>query len=294
MSDQSHHGVETWRPASRGAYYSGCWVTQRMIPGGVIGDPVEDHLHALRMGGVDERLQVGLRPELGIDRAIILDAVGAAERALAVLRPDRVDRHQPQDIDAQRLQPRDFAGRGLERALRRELAGIDLIDDRLARPGRVRDSLEAGGRVGARLGDGGDRRGQQRQGDQGTQHRSSSSRRRRGGRARRWRQDRFRPRCTIQLPPTHSTAGWASQSGAVSSRIPPVGQKRIVAERARPAPSAPASPPAASAGKEFEAVEAEVEPAHDVAGVGDAGQERRRRLIARRARERLGQARARR
>ena len=36
------------------------------------------------------------------------------------------------------------------------------------------------------------------------------------------------PAGTIQLPPTHSTASSASQSGAVSWVIPPVGQKRAL------------------------------------------------------------------
>ena len=62
-----------------------------------------------------------------------------------------------------------------------------------------------------------------------------------------------------------------SHSAALSGRIPPVGQKRAWANGADSALSA-ATPPEASAGKEFEPVEPEVHSAHDVAGCRDAGQ----------------------
>ena len=56
------------------------------------------------------------------------------------------------------------------------------------------------------------------------------------------------PGFTTQLPPTQSTEGSASQSGAVASVIPPVGQNRTAPNTAACAFSA-LIPPAASAGK---------------------------------------------
>jgi hypothetical protein len=62
-----------------------------------------------------------------------------------------VDRHQPQDVDAQLLQTRQLAGRGLERAFRRELARIDLVDGGVLRPvGMLElDVLPVAGAAGA-------------------------------------------------------------------------------------------------------------------------------------------------
>ena len=87
------------------------------------------------------------------------------------------------------------------------------------------------------------------------------------------------PGLMSQLPPTHSTASSASQSGAVSAVIPPVGQKRRSPNGPDSAFSA-ANPARAFGREEFEPVEAEVEPAHDVAGGRHARQERHSRVAA--------------
>ena len=106
-----------------------------IVPRGMVGDPVEDDVHPLRMRRRDERLEIVDRPELGVHRAIVLDRIGAAEPALAVLLADRMDRHQPQDVDAERLQPRQLRLRSAERSLGGELARVDLIEHRRLGPG---------------------------------------------------------------------------------------------------------------------------------------------------------------
>ena len=156
-----------------------------IVPRGMVGDPVEDDLHALRMGGVDERLEIRLGAEIGIDRAIVTNAVRTAERPLAVFLPDRMDRHQPQYVDPKRFEPRKLAGCGVERPLAGELASVDLVNNGLLRPGGMPDPLKRLRRV--RIGWFGKERGgraQQRQGNQGTKHGFSLSMRRRGERAR--------------------------------------------------------------------------------------------------------------
>ena len=120
---------------------------ERVVPGGMVGHPVEDDVHPLRMCGGDERLEVGERPELGIDRAIVAHRIGAAERALAMLDADRIDRHQPDDADAQCLQPRQLLLGGAEGAFGGELAGIDLVEDSVFRPVRMADRDIGLGRV---------------------------------------------------------------------------------------------------------------------------------------------------
>ncbi len=112
----------------------GVLLRQGVVPGGVVGDEIEDDLEPLRVGGIDEGLELRLGAELGIDRVIVLYGIGAAQRALAVFLADGVDRHQPQDIDAQFLEPGELLLRRLESALGRELARVDLIDHRVLRP----------------------------------------------------------------------------------------------------------------------------------------------------------------
>jgi hypothetical protein len=62
----------------------------------MVGDPVEDHVHALAVGGIDEGLELGLGAEFRVHAIIVADRIRAAEAALAVLHADRVDRHQPE------------------------------------------------------------------------------------------------------------------------------------------------------------------------------------------------------
>src|SRR5690606_18727869 len=64
---------------------------------------------------------------------------------------------------------------------------------------------------------------------------------------------RSAPRGTIQLPPTHSTLGSASQSGAVSAEMPPVGQNCAAPSGADSAFSA-LTPPEVEAGKNLKCV----------------------------------------
>ena len=58
MSSQSHHGVGRKSPFQSRAYHSGCSVDEDVVPGGVVGDPVEDDVQPEVVGGVDEVPQV--------------------------------------------------------------------------------------------------------------------------------------------------------------------------------------------------------------------------------------------
>ena len=105
----------------------------------MVGDPIEDHLEAQPVGFVHESPEVRLGAELGIDRAVVAHRIGAAQRALAVRLADRVDRHQPDDIDAHRGKARELLLRRLEGALGSELTGVQLVEHRIGRPVRVGD-----------------------------------------------------------------------------------------------------------------------------------------------------------
>ena len=112
---------------------------QVAVPRRVVGHPVQDDVQAVLVRGPDEVLQVIQRAQLGLDRVVVLDRVGTAQRALAVLLADHLNRHQPQDDGAEFLQPRQVGLGGPEGAFRGELAGVDLIDGGVLRPLRVGD-----------------------------------------------------------------------------------------------------------------------------------------------------------
>ena len=78
---------------------------QRIIPCGVVGDPIDDHFHAHALRGVHEGLEVLQCAKLGVDAEIIFDRIGAAQRAFALFFANRVDRHQPENIHAQIFDP---------------------------------------------------------------------------------------------------------------------------------------------------------------------------------------------
>src|ERR1044071_7707898 len=108
-----------------------------IIPGSMIRHPVEDHVHAQLMGGPYKMLEVGQLAKFRIDRQIILNGIGTAQAAFAILFPDGVDRHQPEDIRAEVLQARELRLGGAQRSFVRELAEVDLVDRSVSAPGRM-------------------------------------------------------------------------------------------------------------------------------------------------------------
>ncbi len=110
---------------------------QRIVPGGVVGHPVENHPHAqpVRLG--DECLEIVQRAEFRIDTIVVAYRVRTAQAALAVLLADRMDRHEPQDVRAKRLQARQLRTGGDQGAFGRELTGVDLVQHGGARPVRM-------------------------------------------------------------------------------------------------------------------------------------------------------------
>ncbi len=103
---------------------------QHVVPGRVVGHPVQDDVQTQLVGGLHEVLQVVQRAELRVDAVVVLDGVGAAQAALAVPLADGMDRHQPEDVHTQFFEPRQVRLGGPKRALRRELPRVDLIDGR--------------------------------------------------------------------------------------------------------------------------------------------------------------------
>ena len=102
---------------------------QRRGAGGadVVVDDVEQHGQALAVRGVDELLQP-VRPAVGGLRGGDVDAVVAP----AVAARELADRHHLDRRDAELAQLAQVRDRGLERALGREGADVQLVEDELA------------------------------------------------------------------------------------------------------------------------------------------------------------------
>ena len=73
-------------------------------------------------------VEVGLRAQLGVDRAVVADRVRAAQGALAADLPDRVDGHQVEDVDPERGDPREVGGDVGQAPVRPVVAREHLVD----------------------------------------------------------------------------------------------------------------------------------------------------------------------
>ena len=129
-----------------------------VVPGGVVGHPVEHHFHSLGLGGVHQGFQFIQRAVQAVHLLVILDAVGRAERRVS--RHSRqdglslgIDRHQVQDVRAQGL---DFVqarlhlaeGAGVPVQLQVHLIDLVMVTGRR----RQREHLRSIGNAGIRDG----------------------------------------------------------------------------------------------------------------------------------------------
>jgi len=108
-----------------------------VVPGSVVGDPVQDHVHAAVVDCVDQPPEILMVAEFGIDALVVPDRVVAAEAAQAVLLADRVDGHEPQDAHAHILQTVKVRLERFKGALLRVLADVHLVHGEIAGPGAV-------------------------------------------------------------------------------------------------------------------------------------------------------------
>ena len=108
----------------------------RVIGRGVVHDEVGDHAQPALVRLVDEELEVVDRPVVGMDRIEVGDVVAAvAQRA-------RVERQQPDAVDADLLQVVELVGEpdGIAGAVVvavEEPAQVDLVEDRRLEPERL-------------------------------------------------------------------------------------------------------------------------------------------------------------
>ena len=104
------------------------------IARGMIGHPVQQHLHAepVRLG--HERVEILQSPQLGVDGAVIANRIVRPQRPLAAILADGTDGHEPHGVDAQVAQKSEPGGRRTQRTLVRELAHVHFIKDGTVTP----------------------------------------------------------------------------------------------------------------------------------------------------------------
>ncbi len=123
-------------------------VQPRMVPGRVVGYEVDDDVHVSGVCRIHERPEVCFRPVVRIHVVVVPNRVRGPERpdvALAPLFADRVDGHEPERVDAHRLNLVEPPDESLEGALRGGVRDEHLVDGGVLHPGRLAHSVNGGG-----------------------------------------------------------------------------------------------------------------------------------------------------
>ena len=121
------------------------------VEGRVVGDPVDDDLHAVVMGGSDEGIEVLPGSVIRVECFVVLNTVGAPEGtaarlhqvvvlvlpALPVHLADRMHRHEPDDVHAQLLDAGEVGSSAPKVTLGAVLPDIHFIDHGIPRPFRM-------------------------------------------------------------------------------------------------------------------------------------------------------------
>ena len=122
-----------------------------VIPGGMVGDPVDDDGHTALVGAGYEGLEVLEGTEFRVDGRIVLDAIRALD---SFLDTEFADGHEPYYVGSEILDGVQAGTDGLEGVLRREVAGVDLVHHDIFRsrnrdvavPARARDGQKTNNR----------------------------------------------------------------------------------------------------------------------------------------------------
>ena len=105
----------------------------RVVPGGVVGHPVEDDAHTALVARLDQHAQVIHRAVLGSHSLVVTHRIG---RVLAFLLANRVYGHNPKHIDAQVFDGVKASDNSLQGIGRSKHSRIDLIKHHV---GHLRD-----------------------------------------------------------------------------------------------------------------------------------------------------------
>ena len=115
-----------------------------VVPGRMVGHPVEHHFHACPVGCLDECLEVGHGAVLAVDALVVAYAVGGAD---GIFLAGLLHGHHPEHVATHGGYILDLGGEGGQTVVVGEKTGVGLIDDllRYLRPdcggGRIRGHL---------------------------------------------------------------------------------------------------------------------------------------------------------
>ena len=148
------------RPVERTVHFTllieceeiGVFLHPGVVAAGVVGHPVDYHLHAGGMGGVDHGAEIVHDTEFGVYALIVGHGIVAAELALAVELRYGGYGHEPEYVHAKLFETGELCLKGLESAFGGVLTGIHLVDYRVAAPFGVRERSMCGllcGRAGS-------------------------------------------------------------------------------------------------------------------------------------------------
>jgi len=99
------------------------------VPGGVVGDYVDDDSEAALVRFGDEAFQIIFCAVRRIDGVIILHGIGAADASLLLELAHWMDRHDPKNGDTQIFEVIEPLFDASKIAGRRERARVDLVND---------------------------------------------------------------------------------------------------------------------------------------------------------------------
>src|SRR5205807_4340557 len=105
------------------------------------------------MGLADQLFEILFRAIVRIDSVIILHGIRAANGSLLLLLANRMNRHQPENVDAEIFQAIELRRNSFEISFLRKVARKDLIDNAVANPGARGPSRLFGEVPGWLLGD---------------------------------------------------------------------------------------------------------------------------------------------
>ena len=92
-------------------------------------DHINHALHAEGMNGVHQLAEVLHCAVAGVDGAVIPVGIRAAQAAFFVFYPDRVNRHEPDDVRAEGFDALEIRDDGEKSALFRVAADVDAVED---------------------------------------------------------------------------------------------------------------------------------------------------------------------
>ena len=102
----------------------GVLINPRMVGGCVVWHPVEPYLHTLIVGRGNEVFQIGKGSVVGINALIILHGIGAVD----AFSPAWIDRHEPDNIYSQRLEPVKLCSSGSKGSFGGECSHVEFVN----------------------------------------------------------------------------------------------------------------------------------------------------------------------